>query len=116
MRKVNLTCVECPLGCEITVSLDEDKVVLVEGNSCPRGKIYAENEVVCPVRVLTTTVKTASGVMLAVKTNKPIKKEELFKAMEIINKINPKPPICIGDIIIKDIYDGVDVVACANVK
>ena len=54
--------------------------------------------------------------MLAVKTNKPIKKEELFKAMEIINKINPKPPICIGDIIIKDIYDGVDVVACANVK
>ena len=25
-------------------------------NSCPRGKMYAENEVVCPKRVVTSTM------------------------------------------------------------
>ena len=43
-----LTCIECPLGCHIEVDLEYDnKVAAVRGNSCPRGKAYAESEVVC---------------------------------------------------------------------
>ena len=43
-----LTCIECPIGCEIEVSLEGGTVSCVKGNGCPRGRAYAEAEVVCP--------------------------------------------------------------------
>ena len=80
-----LTCIECPKGCRITVELIDGEVKSVKGNDCPRGKKYAESEVVCPMRVLTTTVRCSSGEMVSVKTDKPVKKAELFELMEKIN-------------------------------
>ena len=116
MKRVNLTCVECPIGCDITVELDGERVLSVEGNTCPRGKKYAENEVICPKRVLTTTVKTNGGKMLSVKTSEPIKKTEIASAMQKINGVTVSLPVKIGDVIIKDLYEGVDLVATANVQ
>ena len=109
-----LTCVECPKGCEITVTLNGDKVESVRGNDCPRGKKYAESEVVCPVRVLTSTVKCVSGEMVSVKTDKPIKKSEIFDLMKIINGITVVSPVKIGQIILKDITEGVNLIATSN--
>ena len=40
--KRKLTCIECPIGCEIAVELEDGKVVSLTGNGCPRGKVYAE--------------------------------------------------------------------------
>ena len=85
MKEVALTCIECPLGCDITVVLNEDKIESIIGNSCPRGKLYATEEVVCPKRVLTTTVRADNGKMVSVKSDKPIKKSELINAMKTIN-------------------------------
>ncbi|MBQ8726630.1 MAG: DUF1667 domain-containing protein [Clostridia bacterium] len=116
MKKVNLTCIECPIGCDITVEIDGEKVLSVQGNACQRGKLYVSNEVVCPVRVLTTTVKTQNGKMLPVKSNKPIKKADIFVAMEKINGVVAKTPIKIGERVIADIFDGVDIIACADVE
>ena len=116
MKKVVLTCIECPLGCEVTVSVDEGNVIEVSGNTCPRGKAYAQSEIVCPARVVTTTVKTVDGRMLPVKSDKPIAKEKIFQAMEKINSVIVKTPIKIGDIILKDVFKDVNVVACANLK
>ncbi|MBE5742506.1 MAG: DUF1667 domain-containing protein [Clostridiales bacterium] len=116
MKEVNLTCIECPLGCDITAKLDGEKVVRIDGNSCPRGKIYAEAEVICPKRVITTTVKTQDGRMLPVKSDKPIEKSKTFEAMKIINGVTVKTPIKIGETVIENIYEGVNVVACANLK
>ena len=59
-----LTCVVCPAGCRITVTLNEDgSVASMEGYTCARGKTYAANEVTHPVRTLTSTVPvmTAEG-------------------------------------------------------
>lgn len=109
-----LTCVECPKGCEITVTLNGDKVESVRGNDCTRGKKYAESEVVCPVRVLTSTVKCVSGEMVSVKTDKPIKKSEIFDLMIIINGITVVSPVKIGQIILKDITEGVNLIATSN--
>ena len=39
-----LTCIICPLGCELRVETEDKKVISVSGNTCPRGKVYAENE------------------------------------------------------------------------
>lgn len=116
MKRVNLTCIECPIGCDITVELDGEKVLNVQGNACPRGKLYASNEVVCPVRVLTTTVKTSGGKMLPVKSNKPIKKSNIFLAMEKINSVVAKTPIKLGDVVIANLIDGADIIACADVE
>ena len=61
MTEKTITCIECPKGCLITVRLDGSKIVGISGFSCPRGKTYAENEVVCPRRILTTTVRKSDG-------------------------------------------------------
>lgn len=112
--KRNLTCVECPMGCSIEVELENGKATSVTGNSCPRGKMYAENEVVCPKRVLTSSVRMKDGNMISVKTNAPVKKAETFEIMKKINAAHPAAPVRIGDVIVKEITEGVDLIATGN--
>ncbi len=114
MEKITLTCIECPMGCTISVEKDGDKILSVTGNGCPRGKMYAESEVICPRRVLTTTVRVDNGTLIPVKTNKPVKKENLFLYMKKIAEIKAKLPVKIGDVVFKDIEEGVDLVATDN--
>lgn len=58
MKKTELTCIRCPIGCAITVTQDDDgKVTDITGNSCPNGYKYAANEVTNPTRIVTTTVR-----------------------------------------------------------
>lgn len=110
-----LTCIECPVGCHIEVDLEYDnKVAVVRGNSCPRGKAYAESEVVCPVRTITSTVRAQDGTMVSVKTDKPVKKAEIFEIMKKINAADCALPIKIGDVVIKNVTDGVNVIATGN--
>ena len=116
MEVRKLTCIECPMGCSIEVTMDGGKVVSVVGNSCPRGKMYAENEVVCPRRVLTSTVRSVDGKMISVKTDKPIKKAEMFDIMKVIAGVHPKTPVKIGDVLLANISEDANLVATDNVK
>ena len=116
MKTVNLTCVECPMGCALEVTMEDNQVTEVKGNTCPRGLMYAKNEVVCPMRVLTTTVKTEDGRLVSVKTDKPVKKADMFELMQRINKVIAKTPVSIGDVLIKDFADGSNLVATDNLK
>lgn len=111
METFKLTCIECPKGCLVTVKKDGDKIMEISGNACPRGKIYAESEVTCPRRVLTTTVKVRGGGVLPVKTDKPIKKSEIFSVMKKINSRFAETPIKTGDVIIKNVTENINVVA-----
>ena len=86
MTEKFLICIECPIGCEITVGLEGDAVEYIRGNSCPRGRIYAEDEIVCPKRILTTTIRAKNGKMIPVKTDKPMPKNEIFLVMEKIKE------------------------------
>ena len=46
MTERKLICVACPRGCPVTVTLDDNnEIVKVEGNTCPRGDTYARAEV-----------------------------------------------------------------------
>ena len=47
-----LTCIECPIGCSMQVTVENGKVLSIEGNTCPRGKMYAEAEMIAPKRVI----------------------------------------------------------------
>lgn len=101
--KRELICITCPRGCHLEV----DESMNVTGNFCPRGKIYAINELTHPVRVVTSTVRItgAKYPRVSVKTDKPIPKEKIFDVMNEINKVVVKAPVRIGDIVIKKVLD-----------
>ena len=46
MEKKELTCIGCPVGCSITVKMEGEEIVSVEGNSCRIGDRYARSEVI----------------------------------------------------------------------
>lgn len=102
--KRTLTCIACPLGCTLLIELNGKNVVSIEGNTCPRGKEYAVSECTSPVRTVTTTMKCENGELVPVKTSKPIPKDKVFEAMEIINSTIAKLPLTVGDIIIPDLF------------
>ena len=63
MEQRELTCINCPLGCQLTVTLENGAVAAVAGNGCPRGDRYARDEVCHPVRMLTSTVPVRGGAL-----------------------------------------------------
>ena len=48
MEKRELTCIGCPMGCPLTVEIEDGNVVSVTGNTCKRGDVYARKEVTNP--------------------------------------------------------------------
>ena len=108
-----LTCIVCPLGCQLTATLNGREVVKVEGNTCPRGAEYAKNECTNPQRTVTSTVRTEDGGLVSVKTDRPIPKEKMAECMALINKAVAKLPVSIGDVIVSDVF-GSDIVATQN--
>jgi len=110
-----LICIVCPKGCPLKVELEGDRVVSVEGFTCPRGKKYAIDECTHPMRTVTTTARTDRGGVIAVKTDKAIPKEKMFELMQEINRAQVKLPARIGDVILENVV-GTDanVVVTAN--
>ena len=116
-----MTCVVCPAGCRLTVTLGGDgRIEKIEGFTCARGRAYAESEVTHPVRTLTSTVllETEAGrKMLPVRTDKPIPKEKMFEAMEIIRKTKRRAPVEGGEVLIRDFIEpGTNLIACRAEK
>ena len=56
MESRNLTCIGCPMGCLMTVEMENGEVVSVTGNTCKRGDDYARKEVTHPTRIVTSSV------------------------------------------------------------
>ena len=117
MSKIrNLTCIVCPRGCQMKVTLSDDGAPLgVEGNSCKRGVTYANDECTNPRRTVTSTVRCKCGDVVAVKTNTTIPKGKMFEVMAAINAVVAEDTLRIGDVIIENVCDtGANVVATAN--
>lgn len=120
MSKKELTCIGCPLGCQITVDWDDEakKVISVTGNSCKNGDIYARKEVTNPTRIVTSSIPVTGGDMVRVscKTQHDIPKNRIFDVMEEIHAAKAKAPLKIGDVLVKDVCGlGVDVIATRNI-
>ena len=111
-----VNCIECPKGCEITVETENGEIKSINGYTCVRGKTYAENEIICPRRVLTTTVKTANGKVVSVKTDKPVKKDEIFDLMRKINEIVLDHGVAIGDKIAGNLTEDINLIATNNTE
>lgn len=110
--KKELICIVCPMGCHLTVDVDNDYEVT--GNQCKRGITYGKKELTNPTRTITSTVIIEGGLnnRLPVKTDQEVPKEMIFDIMKELNKVKIKSPINVGDIIINNVLGtGVNIVA-----
>lgn len=114
-EKKDVICTCCPVGCHMEATLENGAVTAVTGNSCKRGEAYAKDECTNPKRTLTTTVRTADGEMLSVKTASPIPIGKISEAVEALAALCPPTPIAIGDVVCENICEtGISVVATKN--
>ena len=118
MTTHELTCIGCPMGCALTVTVDGDAIT-VTGNTCPKGEKYAVNEVTAPMRMVTGTVALRGGELprLPVKTAREIPKGRIFDCMEAIRRVAVDAPVAIGAVVLADVAGtGVDVIATREVR
>lgn len=117
MEKKRFICINCPMGCRLTATLEAGAVVSVEGNACGRGEAYARQEAVSPRRVLTCLMRLADREEpLSVKTSAPVPKELLFRCANAVYSQKPKAPVHMGEVLIRNICGtGADVVATKNI-
>lgn len=119
MKRKELICIGCPMGCPIVVEMEDGKVLSVTGNTCPRGESYARKEVTNPTRIVTTTVRVDGGKvpMINVKTEQDIPKDKIFECIAALRGVTMKAPVHIGDIILENVADtGVNIVVAGNVE
>jgi len=114
-----MTCIVCPVGCQMTVTLEDSRVTNVTGNACNRGPVYAADECTAPKRMLTTTVFAevdGRRVPVPVKTKEAIPKALLFDAMKVINVVTVTAPASRGDIVVANLLNtGINVILTDDV-
>ena len=83
---MEITCINCPVGCRLAVELENGQVVSVTGNTCPRGDAYAKKELTNPTRIVTSTVRVLGGKlpMVSVKTESDIPKSKIFDCVKAL--------------------------------
>lgn len=118
MSEQTLTCIGCPMGCRLRVTLEDGQVTAVDGAACGRGAVYARQECVCPTRHISTLARVRGRrEPLSVKTAQPIPKAMIFACVEEIHRTCVTPPVKIGDVIVANVCGtGVDVVATMEIE
>lgn len=137
-----LTCITCPLGCELTVERDsgaspdgaspsggpDGAGLTVTGNRCARGVKYAREELLAPKRVVSATAALAGesgperlgrlGTVsrVPVRTSAAFPKGQVGAMLEAIYGLRVSLPVRRGDVLIRD-FDGsgVDVIATRTI-
>lgn len=114
-----ITCINCPVGCRMTVSLSDDGEFLsVTGNTCPRGAKYAQQECTLPERMITAVIPVAgSETPLSVKTASPVPKKLISFIMDELARVQVSLPVTIGQVVLPDVLNtGVDIVATRSLS
>ena len=118
MEKIELTCIGCPMGCPLTVEMENGAVTKVTGNTCPRGDAYGRKEVTNPTRIVTSTVRVEGGTLPVVscKTRTDIPKRKIFDVVRALKTVTVPAPVTIGQVLVDNVADtGVEIIATKNV-
>lgn len=114
MENRELICIGCPMGCMMTVTMEDGQVTSVIGNTCKRGDDYARKEVTNPTRIVTSSVCVTGGVLpvVSVKTREDIPKGKIPEVMKALKAVTVKAPVNIGDVMLENAAGtGVDMIA-----
>ena len=105
MKKVNLICIGCPLGCPLTVEMEGEKILSVSGNTCKNGDAYARKELTNPTRIITTTVRVTGGRLpvVSVKTAADVPKGKIFDCVKALKEVCLQAPVTTGQVVMADI-------------
>jgi len=109
-----LTCVLCPLGCELEAEPAPGGGLEVRGAQCDKGRDFAVEEVLRPKRNLATSVllEGPQPEMISVRLNAPVPRDRIFPILAEIAKIRLEPPVARGQVLIKNVLGtGADVIA-----
>lgn len=115
MKKI-ITCIGCPMGCQITAEREGSGPWQLSGFQCAVGERYANEELSHPMRTVTGLVRIeGSEQPLPVKTSTPIPKELVRDCAALLQHTAVTPPVSIGDIIIARVCDTEsNIIATAN--
>lgn len=119
MEHKELICINCPMGCMLSVDISDSGEMTVTGNNCPRGEIYAKKELTNPTRIVTSIVNVTGGELpvASVKTASDIPKGKIDEVIDALKGVSVKAPVRIGDVVFSNVAGtGVDVIATRNVK
>lgn len=113
MAQQVITCINCPIGCRLTVTLADGQVAEISGNQCARGITYAKQEAVRPLRMVTAVALVeGSPVPVSLKTEGPIPKDSIAATMAAIRGLKLRLPIAMGQVLLQDVAGtGVNLVA-----
>ena len=117
-KKSELTCIGCPMGCPLIVTMEDRAVASVTGTTCPRGDAYARKEVTAPTRIVTSTVRGTGGTlaMVSCKTRSDIPKGKIFDVVRALKDVEVPAPITIGQVLAENVAGtGVDIIATKNI-
>ena len=125
MESKTLTCINCPMGCQVTITYEtkdghiNEETMTVTGNTCLRGKTYAISEVTDPVRTVTGTVGLSNRELrvVPVKTKTPVPKDKVSDIAKALADVKVEAPVHIGDVVIKNVCGtGSDIVITDNIE
>jgi CxxC motif-containing protein len=117
-----LTCIVCPLGCRLQATEEPSGEIKTTGNRCPRGAVYAEEEIRAPKRVVTATCRLSaegSGSIrrVPVRGTVPCPREYVDELLADIYGLRVSAPVTRGAALIVDWKGrGIDVVATRTVE
>ena len=107
MTRKELVCIVCPNGCQLVVDIEgegkERLVKEVTGQLCEKGPPWAKQEVINPMRTVSSNILVENGdfPLVSVKTDVPIPRERIMDVMKVIKETRVTAPVTIGDRLIE---------------
>ena len=99
-----ITCISCPVGCRMTVTVEDGKVISVEGNTCKRGDVYGRQESIAPTRMVTAVAPVkGSTTPISLKTEQPIPKQAIQQCMREVRALRLSLPIASGQVLLDNV-------------
>ncbi len=113
-EKKHFVCVVCPVGCEIDVVHDGSKIISMEGNKCEKSEEFVTQELIEPMRILTTTVRIQGSrwPVIPVRTDKAVPKLLFPRIMRQLRRLKLQAPVNMLDVVVKDVlHMGANIIA-----
>ena len=112
--KTHFDCVVCPIGCEIDVVHEGSRIISMQGNKCEKSMEFVTEELIEPMRILTTTVRIQGSrwPVVPVRTDRAVPKRLFPRIMRQLRHIELEAPVNMLDVVVGDIlHTGANIVA-----
>ncbi len=112
-----LTCVLCPVGCELE-AMHTERGLDLRGHMCEKGIEFATEEILYPKRNIATSVpvKGRAARLVSVRLSDRVPREMIFPVLAEIARLRPEAPIKRGDVLLRNVLGtGADVIATRTV-